>query len=120
MIDDLLARGVRITDLHPPSPKLRENLGLATLLVDLEIPKITRIRAEQLETAFPTTEPLDATAGMAKGKTLVVPGDVGKPDDVKKIFAETKREFGRLDLLFNNAGMGAPPINLEDLTYEQW
>jgi len=65
-------------------------------------------------------EPLEATATMAKGKTLIVPGDVGKPDDVKKIFAETKKTFGRLDLLFNNAGMGAPPINLEDLTYEQW
>ena len=65
-------------------------------------------------------EPLEATAAMARGRTLIVPGDVGRPDDVKKIFGETKREFGRLDLLFNNAGMGAPPINLEDLTYEQW
>jgi len=65
-------------------------------------------------------EPLEATAKMASGKTLIVPGDVGKPDDVKAIFAETKKTFGRLDLLFNNAGMGAPPINLEDLTYEQW
>ncbi|MGE3904734.1 MAG: SDR family oxidoreductase [Reyranellaceae bacterium] len=65
-------------------------------------------------------EPLEATAAMAKGRTLIVPGDVGKPDDVKNIFAETKKTFGRLDLLFNNAGMGAPPINLEDLTYEQW
>ena len=65
-------------------------------------------------------EPLEATAKMASGKTLIVPGDVGKLDDVKKIFAETRKTFGRLDLLFNNAGMGAPPINLEDLTYEQW
>ncbi len=65
-------------------------------------------------------EPLEATAAMAKGRTLIVPGDVGKPDEVKRIFAETKKMFGRLDLLFNNAGMGAPPINLEDLTYEQW
>lgn len=53
VIDDLLARGVTITDAHAPSPKLREGLGLATLLADLEIPKITRIRAEQLAAAFP-------------------------------------------------------------------
>ena len=58
VIDDLLARGVTITDTHPPSPKLRADLDLTTLLVDLEIPKITRIRAEQLTTAFPTVAAL--------------------------------------------------------------
>ncbi|MDX1550879.1 MAG: BRCT domain-containing protein, partial [Lysobacter spongiicola] len=58
VIDDLLARGVTITDAHAPSPKLREELGMATLLVDLDIPKITRIRAEQLATAFPDGEKL--------------------------------------------------------------
>ncbi|SJZ66457.1 NAD-dependent DNA ligase LigA [Novilysobacter spongiicola] len=58
VIDDLLARGVTITDAHAPSAKLREELGMATLLVDLEIPKITRIRAEQLATAFPEGEKL--------------------------------------------------------------
>ena len=52
VIDDLLARGVTITDAHAPSPKLRAGLDLASLLVDLEIPKVTRIRAEQLATAF--------------------------------------------------------------------
>ncbi|GHH56288.1 NAD-dependent DNA ligase LigA [[Pseudomonas] boreopolis] len=51
-VDDLLARGVRIGDTHPPSPRLRGELALATLLVDLEIPKITRLRAEQLAGAF--------------------------------------------------------------------
>ena len=51
-IDDLLARGVSITDTHDPSPKLGPDLNLATLLVDLEIPKITRIRADQLAAAF--------------------------------------------------------------------
>ncbi len=58
VIDDLLARGVTITDAHPPSPKLREGLSLATMLVDLEIPKITRIRAEQLAAAVPDTSVL--------------------------------------------------------------
>ena len=53
-IDDLLARGVVIGDTHPPSGKLRAGLDLATLLVDLEIPKVTRVRAEQLASAFPS------------------------------------------------------------------
>ena len=65
-------------------------------------------------------EPLEETAKEAKGKTLVVPTNVGDPTAVKALFAKVKAEFGRLDLLFNNAGMGAPPVPLEDLTYEQW
>jgi NAD(P)-dependent dehydrogenase (short-subunit alcohol dehydrogenase family) len=56
----------------------------------------------------------------AGGKTLVVPTDIGQPDAVKALFALTKETFGRLDLLFNNAGMGTPAIPMEDLTYEQW
>ena len=52
VIDALLARGVTITDTHPPTPKLREGLTLAALLVDLEIPKVTRLRAGQLAAAF--------------------------------------------------------------------
>ncbi len=52
VIDALLERGVRIVDTHPPSPKLRPDLTLATLLVDMEIPKVTRIRAEQIAAAF--------------------------------------------------------------------
>ncbi len=59
--------------------------------------------------------------GAASGRrTLVVPTDVRDPASVKALFAETKKTFGRLDLLFNNAGIGAPPIPLEDLSYEQW
>ena len=62
-----------------------------------------------------------ALAGKASGaRTLVVPTDVGDPASVKALFAKTKAAFGRLDLLFNNAGTGAPPVPLEDLTYEQW
>jgi len=68
-------------------------------------------------------EPLDAAtrAAAAPGaRTLVVPTDVATPSSVRTLFAKTKEAFGRLDLLFNNAGIGAPPIPLEDLTYEQW
>lgn len=68
-------------------------------------------------------EPLEAVAKEVEklgAKTLVVPTDVGKPDQVKALFAKTKETFGRLDLLFNNAGMGAPAVPLEELTYEKW
>ena len=71
---------------------------------------------------------LEATAGeatAAEGKStgsraLVVPTDVSDPASVRALFARTKEAFGRLDLLFNNAGIGAPPVPLEDLPYEQW
>ena len=62
---------------------------------------------------------LAETASQAKGRTLVVPTDVGDPASVKALFATTKETFGRLDLLFNNAGTGAPAVPLEDLTVEQ-
>jgi len=65
-------------------------------------------------------EPLDETAKEAKGKTLVVPTNVGDPASVKALFAKVKNHFGRLDVLFNNAGTGAPPVPLEELTYDQW
>lgn len=66
--------------------------------------------------------PLEATAaaGPSGAPTLVVPTDVGDPAAVRALFSKTKETFGRLDLLFNNAGTGAPPIPLEELTYEQW
>jgi NAD(P)-dependent dehydrogenase (short-subunit alcohol dehydrogenase family) len=56
----------------------------------------------------------------AHGEMLVVPTDVSKPDDVRALFARVKERFGFLDLLFNNAGMGAPNVPMEDLTFEQW
>ncbi len=66
---------------------------------------------------------LGRTAAMADshgGKTLAVPTDVGKPAQVEALFARTKETFGRLDVLFNNAGISAPGIPMEDLTHEQW
>jgi NAD(P)-dependent dehydrogenase (short-subunit alcohol dehydrogenase family) len=68
-------------------------------------------------------ELLDGTVLESKSsgsRTLVVPADVGDPGSVKALFTKTRETFGRLDLLFNNAGVGAPGIPLEDLTYEQW
>ncbi len=66
-------------------------------------------------------EQLEASAAeAAEGSALVVPTDVIDPDSVASLFAEVRQEFGRLDLLFNNAGTGAPPVPFEDLTNEQW
>ena len=68
-------------------------------------------------------EELDKTTGMAAaggGKMLAVSADLTKASDVKKVFAEVKAAFGRLDLVFNNAGAGAPPVPMEDLPLEKW
>jgi NAD(P)-dependent dehydrogenase (short-subunit alcohol dehydrogenase family) len=59
-------------------------------------------------------------ADLTGTRMIVVPTDVSKPDQVQALFAKTKETFGRLDLLFNNAGIGAPAIPMEDLTVEQW
>ena len=59
-------------------------------------------------------------AGVAASKTLAVTTDVNDPESVKSLFAKTKETFGRLDLLFNNAGVFSPRDLLEDLTFQQW
>jgi NAD(P)-dependent dehydrogenase (short-subunit alcohol dehydrogenase family) len=56
----------------------------------------------------------------AGARALAVPTDVSSPDSVKALFADTKKTFGRVDVLFNNAGVNAPAIPLEELTFEQW
>ena len=70
-------------------------------------------RSEPLEKAI-------AEAGAPKGNALAMPTDVADPASVARLFARTREAYGRLDVLFNNAGVGAPPKNLEDLTFEQW
>jgi NAD(P)-dependent dehydrogenase (short-subunit alcohol dehydrogenase family) len=66
---------------------------------------------------------LDKTVSQAAaegGPIIAVPSDVTQPDQVKALFAATLEAFGRVDLLFNNAGMGAPAIPMDELTFEQW
>ena len=68
-------------------------------------------------------QPLEETAREIVAldrRALALPCDVGDPQAVKALFAKTSEAFGRLDLLFNNAGAGAPPVPMEDLSYEQW
>jgi len=61
-----------------------------------------------------------AEAGPAGSRTLAVPTDVSDPESVRVLFARTVEAFGRLDLLFNNAGINAPGIPLDELPYEKW
>jgi NAD(P)-dependent dehydrogenase (short-subunit alcohol dehydrogenase family) len=59
-------------------------------------------------------------AGAAGGNALAVPTDVGKPDQVAALFKQIKDRFGRIDVIFNNAGGNAPGVAFEDLPYEKW
>ena len=69
------------------------------------------------------SQPLEETAAEIAPtgrRTLVFPCDIGDPQAVKDLFAKIAGTFGRLDLLFNNAGAGAPAVPMEELTYVQW
>ena len=70
-------------------------------------------RADALEKSI-------AEAGNNAPRALAVPTNVADPQSVASLFATTKEKFGRLDVLFNNAGTGAPAIPLEELSFEQW
>ncbi len=66
---------------------------------------------------------LQETKAMAQGaadRALALPADVSDPDSVRDLFAATHRHFGRLDFLFNNAGISAPGVPLEEISVEQW
>ena len=67
-------------------------------------------------------EMLDKTAAEsgAKERALVLPADITQPENVNAAFAKVKDQWGRLDVLFNNAGMGAPAVPMEDLPVETW
>ncbi len=68
-------------------------------------------------------EPLQAAAREIEGRgrrALALTCDIGNPDEVKALFDALEAQFGRLDLLFNNAGVSAPGVPMEELTYAQW
>ncbi|MCH7725743.1 MAG: SDR family oxidoreductase, partial [Planctomycetes bacterium] len=70
-------------------------------------------RAEALEETI-------AMAESAGARAAAVPTDVSDPSSVKSLFQQTKEKFGRLDVLFNNAGMNVPAIPMEELSVDQW
>jgi NAD(P)-dependent dehydrogenase (short-subunit alcohol dehydrogenase family) len=61
-----------------------------------------------------------ASAGADASRGMAVVTDVSQPDSVKALFDKTVAAFGRVDVIFNNAGIGAPPVNMEEITFEQW
>jgi len=65
-------------------------------------------------------ELIEAAAKEGRGRALVVQTDVRDPESVRNLFVKTREAFARLDVLFNNAGIGAPAVPLEDLSLERW
>ncbi len=65
-------------------------------------------------------EPLEAAAASAGNGAVALTCDVRDPASVAELFAEINARFGRLDLLFNNAGVGSPPAKLEDVAFDDW
>ena len=63
---------------------------------------------------------LEEVAREANGPTLVAPADVADPASIKALFAKTKDTYGRLDVLFNNAGIGTPATPIEDMPFDKW
>ncbi|MEN1940613.1 NAD-dependent DNA ligase LigA [Luteimonas sp. MJ246] len=100
VIDDLLAAGVRITDAHPPSPKLREGLTLAQLLADFAIPKLTPLRAKQLADAFP-----DAATLLGQERHNFV--SAGLPDDTAYAVSDWLSDDANERMLLAAAAMQA-------------
>ena len=105
VIDDLFAGGVVITDTRPPSPKLREGLNLSMLLQDLEIPKVTRVRADQLAAAFKSaTALIDApehnfvAAGLPSDSARALSGWL-EDDANAKLLADAAAALARLDAI---------------------
>jgi NAD(P)-dependent dehydrogenase (short-subunit alcohol dehydrogenase family) len=109
---DAMAANQRIAIVTGAGSGIGKAVGLALLREGYSVVLAGR-RREALER---TAE----EAGPDGARALVVPADVSDPASVQALFSATRDAFGRLDLLFNNAGTGAPAIPLEDLTVEQW
>jgi NAD(P)-dependent dehydrogenase (short-subunit alcohol dehydrogenase family) len=106
-----MAAAVKVAIVTGAGTGIGKSAALALLRAGYRVALAGR-RRERLEKVAAES----ATGALA----LVVPTDVADPDSVRALFAKTKDAFGRLDVLFNNAGTGAPGVPLEDLTYEQW
>jgi NAD(P)-dependent dehydrogenase (short-subunit alcohol dehydrogenase family) len=91
-------------------------IGRATALALLEEGYTVVLAGRRREALEQTV----ALSGPAAPRARAVPTDVTNPESVRNLFAATKAAFGRLDLLFNNAGAGSPAVPLEDVTFEQW
>jgi NAD(P)-dependent dehydrogenase (short-subunit alcohol dehydrogenase family) len=91
-------------------------IGRATALAFLKEGYAVVLTGRHAETLEQTL----AEAGADVRRALAIPADVGDEGAVQRLFEKTRERFGRLDVLFNNAGTGAPPVPLEELTVEQW
>jgi NAD(P)-dependent dehydrogenase (short-subunit alcohol dehydrogenase family) len=91
-------------------------IGKATALMLLKEGYSVVLAGRRIETLQATV----AEAGPDASRLLIIPTDITDPSSVRNLFAQTKVAFGRLDLLFNNAGVSAPPVLLEELAIEQW
>ncbi len=77
-------------------------------------------RGWQLTLVGRRADALVETAALAAGEPLVATGDIAVPNDVDRIFAESAARWGRLDLLFNNAGRGSPPLDIDETPLDEW
>ncbi|PYF05314.1 NADP-dependent 3-hydroxy acid dehydrogenase YdfG [Rhodopseudomonas faecalis] len=91
-------------------------IGRACALALIKVGFIVVLTGRRIETLNDTAE----AASAAGGRTLVVPADMTDPASIAALFERTVATFGRLDLLFNNAGIGAPPLPFEDVSLAQW
>jgi NAD(P)-dependent dehydrogenase (short-subunit alcohol dehydrogenase family) len=96
-------------------------IGRAVALGLLQAGYAVVLAGRRLEPLLETIAQAGADGGAAPGdRALAVSADVSDPASVKHLFAQTQECFGRLDLLFNNAGVFAPPVSLEELDFAQW
>lgn len=107
-----LKQGARVALVTGAGSGIGRSVALALLAEGYSVVLAGR-RSEALEETA-------SLAGKSKKRSLAVATDVTNDESVKGLFAEAKERFGRLDLLFNNAGVSAPPVLLEELTFEQW
>jgi NAD(P)-dependent dehydrogenase (short-subunit alcohol dehydrogenase family) len=91
-------------------------IGKATTLALLKAGYSVVLAGRRLE----LLEQVVKEAGVDPSRALAVPADVSNEDSVRNLFDKTRQTYGRLDLLFNNAGVSAPPVHLEDLRVEHW